>query len=242
MGEKRSRRATVKRLIRLHITGEGQTEERFVKDTLAMYLGLFQIATDIRRVLTSRDRRHHKSYRGGLINYEKAKKDILTWVKEDRQPESYFTTMFDLYALPDNFPAYEASKAIADPYERIRILENAFQEDIDHPRFIPYIQLHEFEALVLANPANLEAEYFQHQEAIAALQNDLVEVGGNPELINDNPATAPSKRILAVIPEYDKVSVGATIAGINGIDFLKKKCRHFSEWVEKLEKLADDAI
>lgn len=225
------------RLIRLHITAEGQTEERFVKDTLTMYLGYFQITTDVRRVLTSKDRRKNKFYRGGLINYEKAKTDIQTWLKEDKQPESYFTTMFDLYALPDNFPGYEKSKAFTDPYERIRFLEKAFEEDIDHPRFIPYIQLHEFEALVLANPANLEVEYFEHTEAIEQLQNTLVEFGGNPELINARPTTAPSKRILAVIPEYDKVTVGAMIAGLNGIDFLKQKCRHFSDWLEKLEKL-----
>ncbi len=151
--------------------------------------------------------------------------------------------MFDLYALPDDFPAYEESKAIRDPYERIRVLEEAFKKNIENERFIPYIQLHEFEALVLANPANLEAEYFEHKEAIKGrLQNVLDEVGGNTELINDNPTTAPSKRILKVIHEYDKVNVGASIAGINGIDFLKKKCHHFSEWLDKLEKLSDDAL
>lgn len=232
----------MKRFMRLHIIGEGQTEERFVKDTLASHLGSFQITTDIIKVRTSKDKGKNQYHRGGLVNYEKAKKDIQTWLKEDRHPESYFTTMFDLYALPDNFPYYEESKAIRDPYERIRVLEEAFKKNIGSQRFIPYIQLHEFEALVLANPANLEAEYFEHQGAIERLQKVLREVGGNPELINDNPTTAPSKRILEVIPEYDKVNVGASIAGINGIDFLKKKCHHFSEWLDKLEKLSDDAL
>ena len=232
----------MKRLIRLHITGEGQTEERFVKDTLARHLGFYQITTDVRRVLTSKDKRKNKYYRGGMINYEKAKQDITNWIKEDKNPESYFTTMFDLYALPDSFPAYEKSKVIADPYEKIRVLEEAFKQDIGHARFIPYIQLYEFEALVLANPENLELEYFDSEAAIRQLQKTLIEFGGNPELINDDPMTAPSKRILAVIPEYDKVSVGSTIAGINGIEFLKKKCRHFCEWIEKLESLCDDDI
>ena len=227
------------RAIRLHITGEGQTEERFVKDTLAKHLGLFQISTDIRRVLTSRDKRKNKSYRGGLINYEKAKRDIETCLKEDNNPESFFTTMFDLYALPDNFPAYEESKAIADPYRQVKALEKALQEDIKHPRFIPYIQLHEFEALVLANPASLEVEYFESQGAIERLKKVLLEVRGNPELINDNPSTAPSKRILEVIPEYDKANAGAIIAGLNSVDFLKAKCPHFCEWLEKLERLSD---
>ena len=170
----------MKRLIRLHITGEGQTEERFVKDTLAKHLGFYQITTDVRRVLTSKDRRKNKYYRGGMINYEKAKQDITNWIKEDNNPESYFTSMFDLYALPDSFPAYEKSKAIADPYERIRVLEEAFKQDIGHARFIPYIQLYEFEALVLANPENLELEYFDSEAAIRQLQKTLIECAPQP--------------------------------------------------------------
>ena len=224
--------------IRLHIIVEGQTEERFVKDTLALHLGAFQITTDVRRVLTSRDRRKHKSYRGGLLNYEKVKRDIQSWLKEDRHQESRFTTMFDLYALPDSFPNYKEAKAIPDPYQRVECLEKAFQDDIGDPRFVPYIQLHEFETLVLANPANLEYEYFEHENAIKILQNGLEQAGGNPELINDTSTTAPSKRILAVIPEYEKVNVGAYIAGINGVDFLKITCHHFSCWLETLEQLS----
>jgi len=228
----------LKDFFRLHIIAEGQTEERFVKDTLATHLGSFQISTDVRRVLTSRDKRKHVFYRGGLLDYDKAKKDIQTWLKEDKHKESRFTTMFDLYALPDSFPEYASARTVTDPYKRVEILERAFRDDVGDPRFVPYVQLHEFETLVLANPANLEYEYFHHTRSITSLKNALDQVGGNPELINDNPTTAPSKRILAVIPEYDKVSVGADIAGINGIDFLKKTCRHFSHWVEILEKFS----
>lgn len=54
-----------------------------------------------------------------------------------------FTTMFDLYALPDDFPGYEAAKAIGEPYARVAALETAFAEAINDSRFIPYIQLHE---------------------------------------------------------------------------------------------------
>ncbi len=229
----------MRKLIRLHITAEGQTEERFVKNTLAKHLGVFHVFADVRRVLTSRDKRQHKFYRGGLIDYEKAKKDIQTWLKEDKHAESRFTTMFDLYALPGSFPGYDEAKTFPDPYQRVECLEKAFHDDMDDPRFVPYIQLHEFEALVLANPANLEYEYFDHAEAVKHLQNVLEEVEGNPECINDNPITAPSKRILDVIPEYEKVNVGADIAGMNGIDFLKKACRHFSSWLERLEKLPE---
>lgn len=235
MGEKCNGR-TAMSFIRLNITAEGQTEERFVKDTLAKHLGRFNISTDVRRVLTSKDR--FKSYRGGLLSYQKTKRDIETWLKEDNNAEVRFSTMFDLYALPDDFPKFEEAKVINDIYEKVNFLEVAMQEDIGDYRFIPYIQLHEFEALVLANPQNLAYEYLEHESAIENLQTILDQFGGNAELINTGRTTAPSKRILQEIPEYSKVAVGASIAGIDGIEPLKEKCRHFREWLTRLEQLS----
>jgi hypothetical protein len=221
---------------RLNITAEGQTEERFVKDTLALHLGKFNVSTDVRCVLTSKDKR--KSHRGGLISYTKAKSDIQMWLKEDNNPEARFTTMFDLYALPNDFPKYEESKKIVDAYDRVEFLENAFALDIQDHRFVPYIQLHEFESLLFSKPEELEIEYFEHAQEIKKLKQILAEKG-NPELINDNPETAPSKRIIKLIPEYEgnKVSVGASVVGLIGIDFLKKTCKHFNDWIVKLENL-----
>ncbi len=226
----------MKKFIRLNITAEGQTEERFVKETLSYYLGDYQISTAVRRVLTSKDKYH--KFRGGLLNYQRAKNDITNWLKEDNNSEVRFSTMFDLYALPDDFPGYEKAKKINDIYAKIDFLEAKFKEDINDIRFIPYLQLHEFEALVLANPQNLRIEYFEHEKAIAELEKILLENGNNSEQINDKTETAPSKRIIKLIPEYDKVNVGASIVNINGIDFLKQKCKHFGEWISKLETLS----
>lgn len=221
---------------RLNITAEGQTEERFVKDTLTGYLGHFNISTNVRRVLTSKDKR--KTYRGGLISYAKAKKDIETWLKEDSHDNVRFSTMFDLYALPNDFPSYQQAQRISDPYEKVEFLEGAMLQDIDDYRFIPYIQLHEFESLVLSNPSNLEYEYLDHVQEIERLVALVEQFGNNSELINEGRETAPSKRILMEIPEYDKVSVGAAIAGIDGIEPLKNSCSHFYRWIEKLENIS----
>jgi hypothetical protein len=226
----------MRKFTRLNVTAEGQTEERFVKDTLSPYLGKFNISTDVRCVLTSKDKK--KSYRGGLISYTKAKSDILMWLKEDNNSEARFTTMFDLYALPNDFPKYEESKKIINAYDRVEFLETAFAQDIRDHRFVPYIQLHEFESLILSKPEELEIEYFEHSKEITKLKQLAVEKG-NPELINDSHETAPSKRIIKLIPEYEcnKVSVGASIVGIIGIDFLKVTCKHFNDWITKLEDL-----
>ena len=91
-------------MIRLHVTAEGQTEQAFVKTVLAPHLTNYGVYADARCVLTSKDNRAGKEFRGGLISYQKAKNDIQTWLKEDKSPECRFTTMFDLYALPDDFP------------------------------------------------------------------------------------------------------------------------------------------
>ncbi len=162
----------------------------------------------------------------------------MTWLKEDDNPEARFTTMFDLYALPTDFPKLSHADKITEPYKKVVFLENAMREDIRDHRFIPYLQLHEFESLVLANPRMLELEYFEHESAISELEKLLADHQNNPELIDDGRETAPSKRILKRVPEYNKVSVGAVLAGIEGIESLKKKCRHFCDWIDGLEKLA----
>lgn len=221
--------------IRLNITAEGQTEEMFANEVLSYYLGGFNISTDVRCVKTGQNK--FKTFRGGLINYEKAKNDIKNWLKEDMNPECRFSTMFDYYALPNNFPKYEEAQRIQNVYEKIDFLENAFTEDIGDIRFIPYIQLHEFEALILAKPENLAYEYFDYEEEIKVLNNLLKQKDGNSELINDAKETAPSKQIVKLIPEYDKVAVGSYLAGLEGIPFLKEKCPHFGKWITKLENL-----
>ncbi len=221
--------------IRLHVTSEGQTEEAFVKRILAPHLGGFNVSADARSVLTSKDRKAHKEYRGGLISYEKAKADITTWMKEDGHAECRFTTMFDLYALPMDFPGYKIAKRENDRYRKVQVLENALQKDIDDRRFIPYIQLHEFEALILADVRKLDWEYLDHDEPIRR----LVDMVGNqnPELIDDTSEGAPSKRILHELPEYDKANSGVLVAEKIGLQTMKTKCAHFRAWVELLEGL-----
>ncbi|WP_279060156.1 DUF4276 family protein [Bilophila wadsworthia] len=222
-------------MIRLHITAEGQTEQRFTKSVLAPHLCPLQVIVDARCVLTSKDNRLSKEYRGGLISYVKAKQDILNWLKEDDHPECRFTTMFDLYALPNDFPGYAEAQAQRDAYQKVEILETRLKEDIGDERFIPYIQLHEFEALILADPQQLDWEYLEHDEAIAHL---ISMVGDeNPELINNSPETAPSKRILKEIPEYDKATAGPAVTEKIGIPKLRERCRHFHEWLSTLEQL-----
>ncbi len=114
---------------RLHITAEGQTEERYVNGVLVPHLGnAHQVVADVRAVKTGRKR--GRDYRGGLLVYETAKLDILAWMKDEaKNHDVWFTTMFDLYALPSDFPGQAQARLEANPYEKVRVLEDALKQD-----------------------------------------------------------------------------------------------------------------
>ena len=221
--------------VRLNFVVEGQTERRFVENILRPHLADWSIWVAARCVETKRSR--SRKYSGGIPNYAKAKRDIELWMKEDQNSDARFTTMFDLYALPGDFPGYDDAGQERDPYARVGLLEDALGEDISDGRFVPYLQLHEFEALLFADPTKLEERFNRHSAGIGR----LAQVAGqaNPELINDGNETAPSKRIIREIPEYesDKASSGPIVAERIGLTTLRAKCHHFAEWLGKLESL-----
>ena len=223
-------------MIRLNLVVEGQTEETFVRDILATHLSKQGVFPYSRSVETGR--KSQRIYRGGLINYDKAKKDIQLWIKQDKRPEAYFTVMFDLYRLPPSFPGYAIAKEKADLYKRVVFLEEELRKDIGHPydKFIPYIQLYEFEAILFSDPKKIGYNFPDSASQITK----LVEIRANfnsPEQINDeNP---PSKRILSLFPNYQKVDSGSIIALDIGLETIRKECPHFNEWITKLEALSE---
>lgn len=104
----------------------------------------------------------------------------------------------------------------------------------DEYKFFPYIQLHEFESLQFVNIENLAKEYFDYDiEPLRMCLNQQPK----PELINNSPETAPSKRILDCIPNFDKTGAGVDCLVATGLQEIRFKCRHFGEWVDKIEKL-----
>lgn len=224
-------------MARLHIVAEGQTEETFVNRTLKLHLATFEVWVDVRCVETSRSR--GKIYRGGVATFQKVRDDIERWSREDNNQDSWFTTMFDLYRLPTDFPSFDESAKYQTPMEKVNFLEEKFKYNIDSSRFIPYIQLHEFEALLFASPENLVRAFPDHAPAVQRLVSVRQKFNG-PEDIDETPAGAPSKRITQEIPEYDgmKVSAGPQVADSIGLDVLRKECGHFGAWLQILENLS----
>ena len=177
--------------------------------------------------------------KGGVLKYEPFQKGLRNLLKLHDRPGVWFSSMIDLYALPKTFPGWDASRKQADPYARVKLLEDAMEKDIGDRRFIPYIQLYEFEALLFADPASLAYFYPDQPKALAALQA-VADSHTCPELINDGKTTAPSKRIIAEIPDYGgaKCTAGPQVAELIGLDVLRAKCPHFQQWVDRLAGLA----
>jgi len=224
-------------MIRLNMIVEGQTEQNFVNQILKEHLALFHIFISVRRVETGRKR--DRIYRGGMTTYLKAKRDIQRWLKEDKNQDVRFTTMFDLYRLPEDFPGfYEAGNI--NPQDRVKYLEDAFQKDIKEYRFFPYIQLHEYEALILTDPDSFICMFPHCRPQIVRLK-ELVKNFSSPELINDGEATAPSKRIINEIPDYENLKpvAGPAIAKEIGLSAIRAGCEHFDTWIKRIENLSN---
>jgi hypothetical protein len=150
--------------------------------------------------------------------------------------------MLDLYGLGQGFPG-GPFPANLQSRERVRRLEEAMREDICNQipdfrpdvRFLPYLQLHEYEALLFSDPPALASAIGQPQ--LASRFQHIREQFQTPEDINDDPQTAPSKRIKGAYPPYEKVVEGARAASAVGIERMRQECPHFHEWVQHLEGL-----
>ncbi|HET9228176.1 MAG TPA: DUF4276 family protein, partial [Thermoanaerobaculia bacterium] len=190
-------------------------------------------------VLIAHARRKGRIHRGGGRRYEPMKNDILRFLAQEKGRDVFFTTMIDLYAIHADLPGLaEAEKLRHMPDKRVEALEKAFADDIQDDRFIPYIQLHEYEAYLFSDPTWFGFFYERHERQIAALKA-IADSYATPELIDDGPASAPSKRIIAEIPDYKgaKPAVGPQVAELIGLNVIRGKCPHFSSWFEKLERL-----
>ena len=223
--------------MRLHILGEGFTEKRFVENVLIKHLIKYDIITDVCCFLTKFIPATGQQFKGGISNYKQVKKDILNRISQDNNKDSRFTTMIDFYGIPDDFPGVYTKSEAKNPYEKVKIIENALADDINDSRFFPYIQLHEFESLIFSDPLKIAKVYIDFKKEIRELQELSNSIP--PEEINDGFASSPSHRIKKVIPPYDKVYAGGEITKAIGIEIMRKKCPHFNEWITKLEKLGE---
>jgi Domain of unknown function (DUF4276) len=230
-------------MARLYLFAEGRTEQTFAGNLLKPHLANYGVFMH-NPVLIAHARRKGKIHRGGGRKYTPMKNDILRFLAQERDADVFFTTMIDLYGIHADFPGLnEAEKRRHIPEERVKFLEQQFAQDIDDPRFVPYIQLHEYETYLFSDPTCFGHFYNHHANEIAALKA-VADGYASPELINDGEHSAPSKRIIARLPDYEdaKSAVGPQVAEQIGLNVIRGKCPHFSAWLSQLEQLGAGRI
>jgi hypothetical protein len=220
---------------RLHILVEGQTEETFVREVLAPHLQRFGLYPTVSILQTKRLLSGHK-YKGGVSSYAKIRRDLLPLLRDTSLVA--VTTLLDFYGLPADFPGQADTSKLSDCYEKVAYCEQSFADDINHPRFIPYLMLHEFEAMLFTAPGQIAAE-FPETHCLPQLES-IKEQFPTPEEINDGHETAPSKRLRGIFGDaYQKTLHGPLIILGIGLQQIWDECPHFAVWITKLEALAD---
>ncbi len=225
-------------MLRLYLFVEGQTEQTFADTVLRPHFAAHGVLLHP-AVLIANSRRRGKVQRGGGRSYVPMRDDITRFTEQEKGADVRFSTLIDLYALAPDFPGFAAAATLRHrPYERVKELEKAWYDDQPDRRFMPFIVLHEYETFLFAKPDEFSLFYPDEPRAIKALQKIASETG-NIELINDGPQTAPSKRIIAEFPPYEKgkTTVGPQVAELIGLARIRESCRHFDEWLQKFEEL-----
>jgi hypothetical protein len=216
---------------------EGETEQAFVRDQLAAHLPLY--GTNVWPVLPGKRRRH-----GGAKKWEVARQDIIRTLKEGR----YCSTMFDYYALPEDWPGRSQSRSLAWSKRALHVeagiledLASTMSESFQRKYFIPYIQLHEFEALAFADVKTLASVASPlGRRSVETLTEEFSEIlaeAGDPEAINDGYETCPSRRITGLVSAYKKRVHGPIVTRRIGLDVLREQCAHFASWLQRLESI-----
>jgi hypothetical protein len=142
------------------------------------------------------------------------------------------STVFDYYGFPRDAPGM-ADRAVGDARSRIEHVESAIADVIGDPRFVPHLTLHETEAWVFAAASQL-GDLFGSPSLGKVLRREAA-VAGGPELVNDGPHSAPSKRLLGHRAEYDKLFHGPLALSDLGLDRLREQCPHLDAWLRRFE-------
>jgi hypothetical protein len=225
---------------RLLIHVEGQTEEDFVNEALRDHLVAKGFDAVSARIVGNARLRGH---RGGIRSWPSVKRDIVNHLKEDQA--CIATTMVDYYGLPQEGDRAWPGRAKATDLgtaEKAQSVEDALLKDLvaetgfNPARFVPFVVMHEFEGLLFSDCSAFSRGIFRPdlESDFRAIRDQF----STPEEIDDSPITAPSKRVEALVPGYEKPLLGTLAVLEIGLDRIRAECPHFRDWLNRLESLA----
>lgn len=220
-------------MIRVHVICEGQTEEMFINEVLAqafLHLDIYLMPALIGK----------PGHKGGNFRFERLLTDVEKRLLGDRQ--AYCTTFFDFYGLPEEFPGKIVAGNQNTMNEKADCLLEAMIDKLRQKlggdamrRFIPYVQMYEFEGLLFSCPKRLASGINQ-----PALEDKFLHIRNKfdtPETINNSPMTAPSKRLLKLYEGYEKPLHGSLAAIEIGLPAIRSECARFDAWLRHIEAL-----
>ena len=212
---------------------EGKTEQIFIERILAPYLGCRNIG--VRATQVSKP-----GQKGGDVRFSRVKKDLELHLKQ--RSDTYVTTLIDYYGTKE-WPGLELIPTQASPAQIAQIINDStknmvaslFPDQQAERRFIPYIAVHEFEALLFSDVGILSC-YLGIDPSIV---ETVITRCGSPEAINNSPMTAPSKRLNNWAPNQNflKTTMGIPIAEAIGIEKMRENCPLFDIWIGKFEEI-----
>ena len=226
-------------MTRLLVHVEGQTEERFVNEVLETNLRIHGFSEVSARIMGNTRQR---SQRGGVRAWVAVRKDITNHLKHDRA--CIVTTMVDYYGMPHTgssaWPGRAQAINLAFP-KNAESIENALATDVceqmgtdfNPDRFVPYVIMHEFEAMLFSDCERFAEGIGEPRLApkFRAIRNNFA----TPEEIDDSPQTAPSKRVQSLVPGYEKPLWGTMASLEIGLEAIRSECPHFHGWLDRLE-------
>lgn len=217
----------------LHILAEGPSEERFIRLVLQPHMLASGRFTSFSSVTTSRDASRGK-FSGGAVPFPRFQKEVQNLL---RRPDLLVTTMLDLFRLPESFPGVATASAKSGA-RRAEAIEQALAESIGSDRFMPYLQVHEFEALLFADVEAIEqvlkTKYAQRTKGPEQLRS-LATTFSCPEDINGQ--LPPSYRLKQLFPGYGKTSDGPLVFQRIPLATVRQACPHFHQWLNRIEQL-----
>ena len=220
------------RIVQVMVLVEGQTEQLFIKNLLSPYLADF---TEPKIILTPT----LGGNQGGDVRFSRYERDIGLHLRQCT--DAYVTLMVDYYGIREDWPGLEEAKRQTTHSKKAEVMNREtakevrkrFPEQNSDVRFIPYVSMHEIEALYFSNPAIIAKKLHIPQKEVESIVREC----GEPEAINDKPQTAPSKRLQNLSPNFKKITTGIDIAKAVGIKRMREQCPLFNEWINRIENL-----
>ncbi len=219
--------------IEIMVLVEGKTEEIFVNDLLRPYMArkkIYLYPTQISK----------PGQKGGDVRFSRAKKDIRMHLKQ--RPDTYVTIFIDFYGTKE-WPGLDSVRLGATPSEIAQTINEATKTEVVNlfadwradERFIPYVAVHEFEAMLFSDVDLLSGKLNVNKEQVEQVLTKY----GEPEAVNNNPETAPSKWLNAwsINGKFAKTTTGIVIARQIGISKIRERCPLFGNWLTTLESI-----